>query len=329
MDSDAMKPRYLILLKKYWFMAGLGAVCFVTIADSTGILAGWGNWLKQRHASDLVITCIFILSGFSLTPEQLKNGLTDVKGILLAFLIIFAVAPLTAVLFGQIPMNTGIVIGLFLVAVMPTTLSSGVVMTAQAGGNAAHALVITVIANSAAAFTIPYTLTLLLQTIGESASITINRSAAMQKIFLLVVLPLAGGLLLKYLWGALYQRIGSKLNIANQGLVLFIVWIALSGTRSILLESGYEAGLIILLVIVFHGILLICGGLLIRASGRKKGNWESILIMGGQKTLPLTIILQVALFPQYGIALPVCVLHHIVHLVMDGYLVERIKSQNE
>jgi sodium/bile acid cotransporter 7 len=50
--------------------------------------------------------------------------------------------------------------------------------------------------------------------------------------------------------------------------------------------------------------------------------------MGGQKTLPLSIILQVSLFSQYGIALVVCVLHHIVHLAMDGYLVERLKSHD-
>ncbi len=310
-------------------MVGLGAVSLITVADHTLILAGWGNWLKQRHAPDLVIIFIFIFTGLALTPEQLRLGFTDVKGILLAAFIIFVIAPLTAALFGQFPLDTGIIIGLFLVAVMPSTLSSGVVMTAEAGGNAAHALVITIIANSAAVFTIPYTLTFLLRIIGESASLTIDRTAMMLKIFLLVVLPLAGGLLIKFLWNTLYERIGSKLNIVNQGLIIFIVWIALSQTRSILLNSGYTVGLIIVSVFVFHGILLIWGWGLIRVCRREKGNWESILFMGGQKTLSLSIILQVSLFPQYGIALAVCVIHHIVHLVMDGYWVERIKSQND
>jgi sodium/bile acid cotransporter 7 len=56
------------------------------------------------------------------------------------------------------------------------------------------------------------------------------------------------------------------------------------------------------------------------------GRRESILFMGGQKTLTLSIILQVSLFPQYGLALAVCVLHHIIHLMMDGYLVEKLKA---
>jgi len=329
MESGSAGVQCLKLIRKYWFMAGLGAVSLITIADSTQILAGWGNWLKQYHAADLVIIFIFIFSGLALTPEQLKNGLTDIKGILLTLVIIFIIAPLTAALFGLLPLNTGIIIGLFLVAVMPSTLSSGVVMTAETGGNAAHALVTTIIANSVAAFTIPFTLSFLLQIIGESASITIDKTAMILKIFLLVVVPLAGGLLLKVLWKTLYERIGSKLSIVNQGLIIFIVWIALSQTRSILLNSGSTVGLIIVLVFVFHGILLICGWGLIRVSRREKGNREIILFMGGQKTLSLSVILQVSLFPQYGIALPVCVIHHIVHLVMDGYLVERLKSEDD
>jgi hypothetical protein len=48
--------------------------------------------------------------------------------------------------------------------------------------------------------------------------------------------------------------------------------------------------------------------------------------MDGQKTLPLSVILQVSLFPQYGLALVVCVVHHFVHLLMDGYLVGKLRN---
>ena len=42
--------------------------------------------------------------------------------------------------------------------------------------------------------------------------------------------------------------------------------------------------------------------------------------------IALSIILQVSLFPQYGMALMVCVLHHMIHLLMEGYLVGRLKG---
>jgi sodium/bile acid cotransporter 7 len=114
--------------------------------------------------------------------------------------------------------------------------------------------------------------------------------------------------------------------MVNQFLILFIVWIAVSQARSIMVSSGPTVGVIVALVFFFHGILLLAAWSLIRLSGRQKGGRESILFMGGQKTLPLSVILQMSLFPSYGIALLVCVLHHIVHLIMDGYLVERLKT---
>ena len=56
------------------------------------------------------------------------------------------------------------------------------------------------------------------------------------------------------------------------------------------------------------------------------GRRESVIFMGSQKTLPLSVILQVTLFPDYGLALVVCVVHHVLHLIMDAYLVERLKA---
>ena len=69
-----------------------------------------------------------------------KVGLMDIKGIIAALIIIFLVAPVIGVCLGRLPLDTGVIIGIFLVAVMPTTLSSGVVMTGAAGGNMAQAL---------------------------------------------------------------------------------------------------------------------------------------------------------------------------------------------
>ncbi len=326
MELILTPPHFFRFIKKYWFISALFAVCLATLADRSGILAASGSWFKHHHGPDLIIVVIFLFSGFALSPEQLKGGLLDVKGIMLAFVIIFAVSPLAAAVFSLAPLDTGIVIGLFLIAIMPSTLSSGVVMTAAAGGNAGHALVTTICANTVSVFTIPYALSLLLMVIGESAAVTIDKAAIMLKIGVLVVLPLVVGMLLKHNLSSLYNRFGSKINIVNQCMIIFIVWIAMSQTRSMLVGSGFTVGMIVTMVFLYHGLLLIFGWLLIRLSRRKKGDRESILFMGSQKTLPLSVILQMSLFPQYSIALLVCVLHHIVHLVMDGYLVERLKA---
>ena len=72
--------------------------------------------------------------------EKLFSGIKEYKSILAALCVIFIGAPLLAALFSFMPLNPELLIGLFLVAAMPTTLSSGVVMTGKAGGNIVNAV---------------------------------------------------------------------------------------------------------------------------------------------------------------------------------------------
>jgi len=310
---------------KYGFLLGLGLVVVITIGDVTGTAATIGRWLKTHWGPEVVVVLIFLSSGLGLSSREFRAGLGDISGVLMALVIIFAVAPTLAVGLSQLPLTKGVIIGLFLVAVMPTTLSSGVVMTAAAGGNMAHALVITILANSLAIFTIPVTLAWLLALVGDAGAIVMDRSGMMLRIGALVLLPLAGGLALNYWLRVESQRIAPKVQILNQGLVLAIVWMAVSQARAIILGSSQTLVMALVLSFVFHGLLLGISGLVTSLGGRQRGRRESIIFMGGQKTLPLAILLQMSLFPHHVAALVVCVVHHIVHLVMDAYLVARLK----
>jgi sodium/bile acid cotransporter 7 len=314
------------LIQKYWFLIGLLLVFVITVADVSGTVSSIGRWIKMHHGPDAVIVLIFFFSGLMLNASHIRKGLMDVKGIVAALIIIFLVAPAVGALFGTIPIDTGVIIGIFLVAVMPTTLSSGVVMTGAAGGNMAQALAITILANGLAVFTIPIALSMLLNLIGGSTLVHIDKTAIMLKLGLYVLLPLCVGLTIKFIARSFIDRYVMRLQILNQCFVLVIVWMAMSQARHAIVAGGASMGIILLLVFSFHTILLAAAAILIRCLELGKGRRESVIFMGGQKTLPLSIILQVSLFPQYGLALVVCVLHHLVHLLMDGYLVGRLKS---
>jgi sodium/bile acid cotransporter 7 len=314
------------LIKKYWFLMGLLLVFAVTVADASETISSIGRWLKMHRGPDVVIVLIFFFSGLILDARQIKSGIMDAKGIIAALIIIFLVAPVIAALFGALPVDAGVLIGIFLVAVMPTTLSSGVVMTGAAGGNMAQALVITILANGLAVFTIPVMLSLLLRLVGGSAVVYIDKLAIMIKLGFYVLLPLCFGLTIKLLAKSLMDRVAYRLQMLNQLLVLAIVWMAMSQARGMILNSSASVGIVLLLVFSFHGILLVAAGIFAGCLKLGKGRRESVIFMGGQKTLPLSIILQVSLFPQYGLALVVCVLHHLIHLLMDGYLVVRLKA---
>jgi len=323
-DTFRMKGIWVKLIKKYWFLLGLIAVFLITVGDPTAIIAEVGNWIKIHYGPGIVIFVIFLVSGMLLEPVQIRQGLTDFKGILLALGIIFLMGPLVAVPVAWTGLDTGIKIGLFVVAVMPTTLSSGVVMTGTAGGNIAHALVITVLANSLAIVTIPVSLDLLLGLIGSMTEVVIDKVSIMLKLAFLVLVPLACGLGIKFYGKSALNRITPKLQMVNQCLILAMVWMALSPSRETILHSGPEVVLVCLLVFVYHGCLLGAAALAIYLFKLERGRRESVLFMGAQKTLTLSVILQVSLFPEYGIALAVCVLHHIIHMIMDGYLAGKL-----
>jgi solute carrier family 10 (sodium/bile acid cotransporter), member 7 len=309
------------VIKQNWFIIALVGICVLTLIDVTGTLAGMGKWCKAHNGADAVICTIFLCSGLILKREEIRAGLRDIRGAVIALVIIFGVAPLAAFIIGSLPLDPAVRIGLFLVSVMPTTMSSGVVMTGAAGGNVAHALLITVLANGLSIVTIPFSLALLLQAV---ESLPINKAGMMIQMALLVLLPLMLGLFLRPKKGALLSTLQRGIPVLNQCLILAIVWMGVSDARATVLRSGAQVFIILILSFFFHALLLAAGFLAIRLFRIPRGRLESILFMGGQKTLPLSVLLQGKLFPQYGMALAFCVFHHFIHLTMDGYLVGRL-----
>jgi len=321
-----MKFNLSNLLKRYWFFTGLLPLLAITVADSSNTVSSFGRALKAHHGLDAAIILVFFFSGMLLDTRQIRAGLQDYIGTLISLGVIFIVAPSMAAGISLMPLPAGIVIGLFIVSVMPTTLSSGVVMSGVAGGNMAHALLITILANTLAVFLIPVSLSLLLGLIGGDASVSINKTGIMLKIGSFVFLPLSSGLLIKHYVKTLSGRSARVVPIFNQCLILIVVWMGLSQTRQAIISGGDLIGLIFLLALVFHTLLLAAAAGLSWGFGLGRGRRESVIFMGAQKTLPLSIILQVALFPQFGLALVFCVVHHIVHLLMDSYLVGRLRN---
>ncbi len=311
-------------IKEFWFLLGLVLVFIAIIIDKSNTLARIGIILKNNHTSEIIIFLIFIVSGLLIEKDQIKAGIKDIKSTLLSLIVILIVAPTAALLAIFIPLETGVVIGLFLVAVMPTTLSSGVVMTGTAGGNMAHALFITIISNFIGIFSIPFILSWLLLFLNETKGLTIDQGAIIIKLIIIVLVPLIIGIYSKPFVYKIFHPDKKKLQMINQCMVIGMVFISLAGAKQVIMGKSSSFFYIILLVTVFHLILLGSSYVLIKIFSIKKGSCESILFMGSQKTLPLSIMIQVSYFSEYGIALLVCVMHHIVHLLIDGYLSVRM-----
>jgi solute carrier family 10 (sodium/bile acid cotransporter), member 7 len=314
----------LVYIQKRWFIFGLVGVSLITLVDESESVAALGNWCKAHGGGNAVIFLIFLASGLILDNEQIKRGLSDLKGTALALTLIFAMAPVVAYALSVLPMDRGVRIGLFLVAVAPTTMTSGVVMTGAAGGNMAHALLITVLANAMSMVTIPLSLGVLLGIGGEGGTVVIEKGKMMVQIAFLVVAPLGAGMLLRPKKEGLARQLRKGVPIFTQSMILAIVWMGLSGARRAVLSGGSSTLQVLVFAFLFHALLLVVAFGLAKLFRVGPGRRESVIFMGGQKTLPLSVLLQTILFPGYGLALAFCVIHHFIHLMMDGYLVHRL-----
>jgi solute carrier family 10 (sodium/bile acid cotransporter), member 7 len=311
-------------IKQFWFLLGLILIFTIMIIDKSDILANIGIFFKENNAPEIIIFLIFIVSGLLIDKEQIKAGIKDVKVTFLSLLVIVIIAPTVALLSVWFPLDTGVVIGIFLVAVMPTTLSSGVIMTGVAGGNMAHSLFITIVSNVIGIFSIPLILSWLLLFINQAKELVIDQGAIITKLFILVLIPLILGIYTKPFIFKMIHPEKKKLQIINQCLVLGIVFISLASAKQVIMTKDISILYIIILVTVFHLILLGSSFLLVKIFSIKKGSYESIIFMGSQKTLPLSIMIQVTYFNEFGIALLVCVMHHIIHLMIDGSISVRM-----
>ena len=86
-------------------------------------------------------------------------------------------------------------------------------------------------------------------------------------------------------------------------------------------------GQLVLLVSFFHAAMLGTAVFFAKAIDLDRKRKTALIFMGSQKTLPLSVLVQATLFPSLGLSLAVCVVHHVVHLMTDAYLVGRMGSR--
>ncbi|MDF1553544.1 MAG: bile acid:sodium symporter, partial [Deferrisomatales bacterium] len=305
-------------MRNYGFTFGLLAVVATVVGDPTGMAAAAGQWLGRWHGAQLCVMGMFLLSGLGLDADRARRGVTDLRTLAASLAVIFLAAPLLALLHGWLPLERGLWIGLALISVMPTTLSSGVVMVDLAGGNPASALMVTLTASGLAIFTIPPSLELLLGVGEQVGPGTLDKVALAVRLGALVVAPLLSGMALRRVFTTGGLQLSPRIGRAGQWLVLTVVWIAVSRSHETLQQAPRVAALSAALAVSFHGLLLLVAAAAARLGGLGKGRREVVWFMGAQKTLPIAVLLQTALFPEHGSALVFCVVHHVVHLAVDS-----------
>jgi len=177
-------------MKKYFLPGGL-----VLAIILSAIFPDAGKLVKEYCGSSLFIILIFLVSGWQLEVGNMRFD----RKFLLAFIVCGAVTLLAAPWFGvliarSLQLDLLAMTGLVVMASVPPTLSSGIVMTENAAGNIMLGVLMTVFYNLAGVFTLPVMLNM---SLAADSSIDTKPLRMFCQLLLLVILPFAAGFVLK------------------------------------------------------------------------------------------------------------------------------------
>jgi sodium/bile acid cotransporter 7 len=305
-----------------------------------------GKALAQTPLNTISIVGIFFIAGLNLQTSEVKAALRAVPSYVFGFLSILAISPCLA--FPIAHFNLGpaeFARGMALFAAMPTTTTSGVVMTTEAGGNVALSVLLAVGTNLVGVATSPFFVAAALESSdggggggggggADAQRVEIDPIELLWKLALSILLPLLAGKALRR-----FKRVENftksnklRLKLFSSFLLIAVPWMSISAASDLL--AATNGGLVAALAalgIALHALLLVfnyfCCMLMNRGpSGLHIGLAErkAVVVNASQKTLN-TAVAVIALLPSSvgdkGLITVPCIIAHFAQIIMDAFIV--------
>ncbi len=295
-------------------LALIVAISLAALAPEPGaslLQAGFAPWL---------VALIFLVNGYQTDLKRRPAGKALGAATGLMVVINLMVGPLlgmaTVMVLG---LEGGIALGLIVMATVPPTLSSGIILTLIAKGDGLWALLFTVALNIFGIITIPLILPLVASL---SEGVIIDPWPLFEKLVLLVLIPFLAGQLLQKFFGE--GRFSSVTKYIPTACITITVWLIMSNT-----VNGFEEGSLFPLGslalagiggFIIHGILF---GLCLGGAKSLKLPSKAVsafAFTGSQKTLPVAISILATLPMGTGNAVLACILFHFIQIFLDSWI---------
>ena len=316
-------------IKQQWFSISI-LICMLLayLFSTSGFTL---NDSIAKYLKNSFIIAIFLLSGLTVQTMKLIHSIKKWQTHLFIQSVSFVLFPLIIIICAYI-MNLGsgfnpVYIGFVVLACIPTTISSCVVFTNNAGGNRECALFNATLGNLLGIVLTPLLIFLLLK-----ENVELDVTQAIIKLILLVLLPFLVGQVLHNLFAVSINSVLSKL--AGSWCMLGIMLIAFINA----FQNGLDLGLtdiiiILVLCLVLHIFIL---GFVWYTSNKLKhlfslADRKCLTITASQKTLALGLPIIAILFAENPnlalISLPV-IAYHTIQLFIDGIVVETMAKMD-
>jgi sodium/bile acid cotransporter 7 len=314
-----------------WFLPSLGLA----------VLAAWlfpglgskGGVLMPEVTVKVAISVIFLFQGLGLDARAMLHGAGQWKLHMLVqcftFLLFPAAGLMLDAMFGQF-LPPSIRVGFLYLFVLPSTISTAVVYTMQAGGSTAAAVFNATLSSVMGVFLTPVWVGVLLAGVGGEAAAGYDVWSVLRQLFVLVLIPLGVGMLLRPMLRTRVDAHRKKLSNTSSALVLYMVFTAFCDSFAGGVWSTAEP---VTLVLVLAAVAAIFGvsswGAWAGAGALKLGRAERVtaLFCAPQKTLATGVPMAQLLFADrsdIGLILLPLMLYHPLQLLVGGVLVDRL-----
>jgi len=220
-------------LKKHAFTLWL--LCGVILAILFPAPAAAGGFLHAKLLTKIGVWVIFFLQGLSLPTSELATGYKPKR--LHAFVLTWnylwfplVMAVLMFPISLYLPENLRL--GFWLLAILPTTVSSAVTFTAVSGGNSSNAIFSTVFSNLLSVVLVPSVCVAYLASESEAH---VPLLPLFSSLFSLIVVPLIVGQIIRKLMTAKASAFAKKTKSVGNWIIIFIVHSAFANS----VQSGF------------------------------------------------------------------------------------------
>jgi len=293
-----------------------------------------GSW---EIISTINISLIFFLQGVSLKTDEMKAALKAVKALSYAVVAILGITACYGFILFNIPFRPDeFRYGAALFCVVPTTLTSGVLLVTQAGGNSTLALMLTAGTNILGVVTSPFFLKAVISSRGVAANATLNPVNLLVKLLITVLAPCMAGKVLRELSKAVQELVKkhkTAVSLTTNFLLIMIVWMQVSKAQPKFLSiPGAHIVEAIAAMVGLHLAYLTQNSICARLLKLPKEEYRCVVILTSQKTLPVSITIMSFLpasLGQKGLMTIPAIVGHLSQLLIDSAVVSYWVHQDE
>jgi sodium/bile acid cotransporter 7 len=314
----------------------IALLCSVALAFLFPSPGARGGWMHPDLLNNAGVAFILFLQGLAMAVERMKTGASNWRLHLIVQSFTFLLFPIVGLAFHEITRiiwpsePSALRDGFLYLCVLPSTVSTSVVLTTVARGNTPGAIFNAALSNILGVLFTPLLVRLLMQASGQVSSF----GPLLLKITLLTLVPFVVGMGIRPFVREWVDARRSWLNILSNGVILFIVYTAFCDSVEGRIWEHYGIGLTVKVLIgvvaLFTTVTLFVWAVS-NAARLERDDFIAALFCSVKKTLAMGVPLAQLIFGAKGnlglILLPI-MFYHPFQLFICGLLANYFSAQN-